>query len=101
MIHMELPLNADMEPYDQFYMDWDAYYNKEPFYKSLRDTDVQKAVTDAGFDAENFVRFVIPSHHGFGADAVKDAASESADAVEGNVGKLQGGLKWFTFGGWK
>ncbi|MGB1876674.1 MAG: class I SAM-dependent methyltransferase [Rhodospirillaceae bacterium] len=101
MIHMELPLNADMEPYDQFYMDWDAYYNKEPFYKSLRDTDVQKAVTDAGFDEGNFVRFVIPSQHGFGADAIKYAAAASADAVEGNVGKLQGGLKWFTFGGWK
>ena len=101
MIHMELPLNADMEPYDQFYMDWDAYYNKEPFYKSLRDTDVQKAVTDAGFAADKFVRFVIPSQHGFGADAVRESATASADAIEGNVGKLQGGLKWFTFGGWK
>ena len=101
MIHMELPLNADMEPYDQFYMDWDAYYNKEPFYKSLRDTDVQQAVTDAGFEADKFVRFVIPSQHGFGAGSLRDAATATVDAVEGNVGKLQGGLKWFTFGGWK
>ena len=101
MIHMELPLNADMEPYEQFYMDWDAYYNKEPFYKSLRDTDVQQAVTDAGFEADKFVRFVIPSQHGFGAGSLRDAATATVDAVEGNVGKLQGGLKWFTFGGWK
>ena len=101
MIHMELPLNADMEPYEQFYMDWDAYYNKEPFYKSLRDTDVQQAVTDAGFEADKFVRFVIPSQPGFGAGSLRDAATATVDAVEGNVGKLQGGLKWFTFGGWK
>ncbi len=101
MIHMELPLNADVEPYEQFYLDWDAYYNKEPFYKSLRDLDVKAAVTDAGFAADNFVRFIIPSQHNHGADAVVEAARADAGTVEGNVGKLQDGLKWFTFGAWK
>ena len=101
MIHMELPLNADVPPYEQFYLDWDAYYNKEPFYKSLRDLDVRKAVITAGFDQDKFVRFVIPSQHNHGAEAVLDAAEEDANRVEGNVGKLQDGLKWFTFGAWK
>lgn len=101
MIHMELPLNADVPAYEQFYLDWDAYYNKEPFYKSLRDLDVRHAVVDAGFDEGKFVRFVIPSQHNHGADAVLSAAKADANAVEGNVGKLQDGLKWFTFGAWK
>ena len=101
MIHMELPLNVDVEPYEQFYLDWDAYYNKEPFYKALRDLDVRQAVIDAGFDSEKYNRFVIPSQHNHGVDAVLDAARSEADEVEGNVGKLQAGLKWFTFGAWK
>ena len=101
MIHMELPLNADVPPYEQFYLDWDAYYNKEPFYKSLRDLDVRQVVVDSGFDQDQFVRFIIPSQHNHGADSVNAAAMEDANRVEGNVGKLQGGLKWFTFGAWK
>jgi ubiquinone/menaquinone biosynthesis C-methylase UbiE len=101
MIHMELPLNADVEPYEQFYLDWDAYYNKEPFYKALRDLDVRQVVTDSGFDADKFVRFVVPSQCNHGEEAVLDAAKAEADTVKGNVGKLQGGLQWFTFGAWK
>lgn len=101
MIHMELPLNADVDAYEQFYLDWDAYYNKEPFYKSLRDLDVRQAVVDSGFAADNFVSFVIPSQHNNGPAAVLDAAKADDNHVEGNVGKLQGGLKWFTFGAWK
>ena len=101
MIHMELPLNVDVEPYEQFYLDWDSYYNKEPFYKSLRDLDVRQSVADAGFDGDKFIRFVIPSQFNHGAGAVLDAAKAEAGTVEGNVGKLQGGLKWFTFGAWK
>ena len=101
MIHMELPLNADVEPYEQFYLDWDAYYNKEPFYKSLRDLDVRSAVTAAGFADEDFFRFIVPSQHNHGADSVIEAARMDANRVEGNVGKLQDGLKWFTFGAWK
>ena len=101
MIHMELPLNADVEPYEQFYLDWDAYYNKEPFYKALRDLDVKAAVTTAGFSEERFIRFIIPSQHNHGEGAVVAAAQADANTMEGNVGKLQDGLKWFTFGAWK
>jgi len=101
MLHMELPLNADVEPYEQFYIDWDSYYNKEPFYKSLRDLDVKKKVLEAGFNEDKFVRFVIPSNHNNGSDAVINAAQASEHDVAGNVGRLEGGLQWFTFGAWK
>jgi len=101
MLHMELPLNKYVEPYEQFYIDWDSYYNKEPFYKSLRDLDVDKAMADAGFEADKLVQFVVPSLHNNGEEALLSAARANAAGVEGNVGKLQGGLKWFTFGAWK
>ncbi len=62
---------------------------------------MRKAVTDAGFEDDKYVRFIIPSQHNNGAESVLEAAHADADRVEGNVGKLQGGLKWFTFGAWK
>ena len=37
MLHMELPPNSQLSPYDAFYLDWDGAYNNEPFYKPFRD----------------------------------------------------------------
>ena len=101
MIHMELPLNKDVDCYEQFYLDWDSFYNKEPFYKSFRDFDLRAGVGEAGFSADNFFTFVIPSIHNCGLTANNIAASSDDASVQGNVGKLQDGLKWFTFGAWK
>ena len=55
MLHMELPPNDSLEPYDAFYLDWDAYYNNEPFYKAFRDQDFTKLRTEAGFKSENLI----------------------------------------------
>jgi ubiquinone/menaquinone biosynthesis C-methylase UbiE len=99
MIHMELPPNVRVPPYEQFYLDWDAYYNKEPWYKKFRDTDLRSLVTDAGFAARSYFECVIPSCHNHGNDAVL-AAAEAAGTGRpgGNVGRLADGIQWFTFG---
>ena len=39
LLTMELPPNTSLDPYEQFYLDWDCYYNNEPFYKAFRDQD--------------------------------------------------------------
>ena len=102
MIHMELPPNREVPAYEQFYIDWDSYYNNEPWYKSFRDRNPVEVVTDAGFDKDNYVQFAIPSLLAHGEDALTAAASTSEAALEGNVGKLEaGGVKWFSFGAWK
>ena len=101
MIHMELPLNSIVEPYEQFYLDWDSYYNKEPFYKSFRDSDIKKIVIDSGFKEENYFQFIIPSYFNHGHDAVISAARDSKAVFAQNIGKLQDGINWFTFGAWK
>ena len=59
MLHMELPPNSALQPYDAFYLDWDCYYNNEPFYKNFRDQDYQELCTTAGFDA----RRLFPGRH--------------------------------------
>lgn len=101
MIHMELPPNSTVEPYEQFYLDWDAYYNKEPFYKKFRDSDLPSMVGKAGFAKDKYFQYGIPSAHNHGEQAVLDAASAGGDNLGGNVGRLEKGLRWFTFGAWK
>lgn len=106
MLHMELPPNPQMAPYDSFYLDWDAYYNEEPFYKAFRDQDPVALCEKAGFDRSRYVQFVVPSIGFFGTQAV-DAAAEAARmssggvAIDDNTGRLADGVRWFCFGAWK
>ena len=101
MLHMELPPNKDVDAYEQFYIDWDAYYNNEPWYKQLRDQDPKEIVAAAGFSEDRYVQFVIPSLINSGRETLFGAARQGATSVEGNVGKLEAGVQWFTFGAWK
>ena len=48
LLTMELPPNMSLDPYEQFYLDWDCYYNNEPFYKAFRDQDARQLLANAG-----------------------------------------------------
>ncbi|HLG87190.1 MAG TPA: class I SAM-dependent methyltransferase [Alphaproteobacteria bacterium] len=101
MLHMELPPNGQMSAYDSFYLDWDCYYNQEPFYKAYRDQDPKALCVAAGFDADKYIQFVVPSL-GFHGEAAVDAAID-ADAGEvdsDKTGRLADGVQWFGFGAW-
>ncbi len=100
MLHMELPPNPQMTPYDAFYLDWDAYYNEEPFSKAFRDQEPSRLCAEAGLDPGDYVQFIVPSVGFFGADAVDAAAADSGDGViNDNTGRLADGVRWF--GAWK
>ena len=101
MLHMELPPNNMTSPYDSFYLDWDSYYNKEPFYKPFRDMDPRKVCADAGFPTGKFVDFVIPSLHLSGSEAIAKAVSQQGAQVDQNTGRLAKTIQWFCFGSWK
>ena len=62
MLHMELPPNKMLDPYNSFYLDWDSYYNKEPFYKPFRDMVPEKVCLEAGFSKNKYVEFIISGH---------------------------------------
>jgi ubiquinone/menaquinone biosynthesis C-methylase UbiE len=103
MLHMELPPNAEMSAFDGFYLDWDSWYNEEPYYKGYRDEIPQENCVKAGFAAADCFQFVVPSIGIYGEQAIVDMiASERAEAVgQATTGRLAEGVMWFGFGAWK
>jgi ubiquinone/menaquinone biosynthesis C-methylase UbiE len=102
MLHMELPPNQQMNPYDGFYLDWDCYYNEEPFYKAFRDQDTKSLCAKAGFAPDRYLQFVVPSLGFYGEAAVNSAIDAEAGAVDSDkTGRLAAGVQWFGFGAWK
>lgn len=100
LLNMELPPNDQLAPYDSFYLDWDCYYNQEPFYKCFRDQDYQELCTTAGFEADNFVQFIMPQYTNVDESSFAKAV-ENGPGFDDKTGRLTGGVRWFGFGAWK
>lgn len=98
MLHYELPPNSMTSAYDSFYLDWDSYYNKEPFYKPIRDMDFPEAMEDAGFARADQVVFVVPSMTVYGAEAVREGAGQEDVVLDERISRLVDGVRWFCFG---
>jgi ubiquinone/menaquinone biosynthesis C-methylase UbiE len=102
MLHMELPPNTQMGPFEGFYLDWDCYYNVEPFYKAFRDQEPRDLASRAGFKPEHYFQFVVPSVGSYGDAAVSEAIAAETHAVNTETtGRLAAGIQWFGFGAWQ
>jgi ubiquinone/menaquinone biosynthesis C-methylase UbiE len=103
MVHMELPPNREMDAFDGFYLDWDSYYNEEPFYKGFRDEDYRALCREGGFADADYIQFVVPSIGIYGEDAIAAAIASESDATinRETTGRLADGVQWFGFGAWK
>lgn len=97
LLNMELPPNNRLEPYDRFYLDWDCFYNKEPFYKPFRDQDYRKLCSDAGFAEDQFFEAVMPRYT---YNRPEDFAADLAGgpAFDGRTGRLSQEIRWYGFG---
>ncbi len=100
MLHMELPPNDEMAPYDSFYLDWDAYYNNEPYYKKFRDQNVSDLCIEAGFSDDKLMSFITPQYT-YMSDAEYVAAVNEEQTFDETTGRLAEGVQWFGFGAWK
>jgi ubiquinone/menaquinone biosynthesis C-methylase UbiE len=96
--NMELPPNSAMPPYEGFFLDWDSFYNNEPFFKTFRDQDYRELVTSAGFTAENFLQATIPRYTFVGEEAFSAHLDATARFDGHNTGRMD---RWYGFGGWK
>ncbi|MFB2924059.1 MULTISPECIES: class I SAM-dependent methyltransferase [Aerosakkonema] len=91
-LHIEQPqYTEDMELYEQFIRDWDAYYNNEPFWSKMHDLDVKELLTKAGFKEEAFIQI--------GVKAANDIAEgQQAEKTVEDYGRSP---IWNVFGAWK
>jgi ubiquinone/menaquinone biosynthesis C-methylase UbiE len=102
LLNMELPPNSQMSAFEGFYLDWDCWYNAEPFYKGYRDDEPAAMCQAAGFKPDDYLQFVVPSIGIYGADAIVQAAAADPIAVDRETtGRLAEGVQWFGFGAWK
>jgi ubiquinone/menaquinone biosynthesis C-methylase UbiE len=100
LLNMELPPNNKLEAYDRFYLDWDCFYNKEPYYKPFRDQDYAELCAAAGFDATRFIETVIPRYT---YTAPEEFAAEVARGAQfdDRTGRFSAEIRWYGFGAWK
>ena len=97
LLNMELPPNDRMAAYDQFYLDWDSYYNNEPFYKDFRDQDPKELTVSAGFPADGYFEGVMPRYTY--TDEVEFIAMAGSDPEFGeDTGRLSDVIFWYGFG---
>ncbi len=101
MLHMELPPAVQLSPYDSFYLDWDGYYNNEPFYRAFRARDPRRLLRDAGFSDSDYVQFVVPSISALGERRWRAALDAGLDVASDKTGRLGDGIRWFCFGAWR
>ncbi len=90
MIHADLPPFDLMDPFTQFILDNETWYNNEPFWGAMRDMDQIKLATNAGFPPSS-IRFdtapmammeYATSGDGYNADAASDVFDREFTAGE-------------------
>ncbi|WP_205691439.1 class I SAM-dependent methyltransferase [Caulobacter sp. 602-2] len=78
MIHADLPPFDNMDPFTQFILDNETWYNNEPFWGAMRETDQVALAKDAGFPPETIkfdtapmaiMEFVAQQAAGYSQDA--------------------------------
>ncbi|MEM7612578.1 MAG: class I SAM-dependent methyltransferase [Pseudomonadota bacterium] len=100
LLTMELPPNDQSAAYDSFYLDWDCYYNQEPFYKAFRDQHYLDLTTKAGFAPDTYFDTVMPS---WGNTTEQDFTDviHAEGKFNDKTGRLTDGICWYGFGAWK
>lgn len=91
-LHIEQPqYTKEMELYEQFIRDWDAYYNNEPFWSKMHDINVKDLLIQAGFKEDAFIQM--------GVNAVNDIEeAQQAHKIVEDYGRSP---VWNVFGAWK
>ncbi len=96
MLHFELPPAAVVDPYYDFYLDWDAQNNNEPSYAQFRAQKPDLLCSEAGFSPDKFLQKQIFNWGTYPDETfIACARGETEAPVVGNGGS------WFTFGAWK
>lgn len=92
MVHMELPDEASMSDYGNFFWNWDTRNNNEPWYTAYREQDPLALCAEAGFAADDCFKQLIPDLRGFGTERYAQFLRGELPAPPHGAGG------WFVFG---
>jgi SAM-dependent methyltransferase len=95
MVHMELPDEASVSHYENFFWNWDTRNNNEPWYTAYREQDPIALCTEAGFEPARSFKLLIPDLRGFGPQRYAQFMRGELDAPAHGAGG------WFVFGAQK
>jgi ubiquinone/menaquinone biosynthesis C-methylase UbiE len=96
MLHFELPPASAVDPYTDFYLDWDTHNNNEPSYAQFRAQKPEALVREAGFAPENYLQKQI-----YNGGTWPDETFIACARGEITAPIIPNGGSWFTFGAWK
>jgi hypothetical protein len=92
---MELPPQKDLDPYTNFFWDWDTLNNNEPAYTAFRSQNPTALCVEAGFSKDRCFEITIPNLSTFGREKFDKF-------LRGEVkSPPHGGGGWFVFGAQK
>jgi ubiquinone/menaquinone biosynthesis C-methylase UbiE len=93
MLHFELPPAVAVDPYYDFYLDWDTKNNNEPSYAQFRAQDPRTLCREAGFAPENYMQKQI---YNWGTFPEETFIACAKGEIEAPI--VPNGGSWFTFG---
>ncbi len=91
MVHQELPATNLVDPWEDYFWNWDTQHNNEPHYTAFRAQDPIALCEEAGFDADRSFAHILPD-----ANTYPDRAAEFAWDEPGRPRHGKGG--WYVFG---
>jgi SAM-dependent methyltransferase len=98
MIHADLPPFDLMDPFTQFILDNETWYNNEPFWGAMRELDQVQLARDAGFPAETIRFDTAPMAV---MEFVAEGAGYSASAAEAVADREFVAGEYAPGGGWE
>ena len=101
MLHMEMPRSSTMDPFEAFYMDWDAYYNNEPFFQAWTSVDIEAATVNAGFSAESYMNFLVPDFSAVPEETFTALVRGEPEQKGAKAAKWGQDIRWSLYGAWK
>lgn len=100
MLTMELPPKSTMSAYDNFYLNWDSYYNNEPYFKPFRDQEYTDLCKTGGFNESDFFEVTLPRYTFVGEKEFN--ASIHTDINLSGTGRMDPKkTRWYGFGAFK
>ena len=89
MAHAETPPYKDMSMFEEFMMDWDTYYNNEPFWGHSHLIEPKQVAEEFGFDVDSVF------------EAMAQSAFEAGEKDQTKLlqcGDFAGAGVWYVFG---